>query len=103
PALGSAQGAWLMPPVGDAPVRLSAASACRAVPELTDRATPDHWRDHLIDQFSTLLADFDPAAVVGATDGYYLAAPAGPLLAALRGRAVLAVAARRPGVCHIAP
>ena len=51
---------WLMPPVGDAPVRLSASSACRAVPEMTDRATPDRWRDFLVDQFSALLVDFDP-------------------------------------------
>jgi glycine/D-amino acid oxidase-like deaminating enzyme len=94
PALGTAGGAWLMPPVADTPVRLSAASACRAVPEMTDRATPERWRDHLIGQFSGLLADFDPACVVGAADGYYLAAPpGGPLLASLGEGTVWAYAA----------
>jgi hypothetical protein len=84
-----------MPPVAGTPARLSAASACRAVPEMTDRATPDRWRDHLIEQFSTLLVDFDPAAVLAATDGYYLADPAlgTPLLVTLGGGAVLAYAA----------
>jgi glycine/D-amino acid oxidase-like deaminating enzyme len=95
PALGTAQGAWLMPPVADTPVRLSAASACRAVTQLTDRATPNRWRDHLIDQFSALLVDFDPAAVLGAADGYYLAdtASGGPLLATLDDGTVWAYAA----------
>ncbi|HEU4946139.1 MAG TPA: FAD-dependent oxidoreductase [Kribbella sp.] len=83
PSLGTSQGAWLIPPVGGTPVRLSAAGACRAVAELTDRETPASWRDHLVDHFSTLLVGFDPAAVIGARDGYYLAdtAGAGPLLA----------------------
>jgi len=36
PRFGTADGAWLVPPVAGAPVRLSAASACRAVTELTD-------------------------------------------------------------------
>jgi sarcosine oxidase len=83
--LGESGDAWLMPPVAGTPARLSAASACRAVPEMTDRVTPEPWRNHLIDRFATLLADFDPAAVTGATDGYYLTHPAsgGPLLAGL--------------------
>jgi glycine/D-amino acid oxidase-like deaminating enzyme len=85
--LGESGDAWLMPPVAGTPARLSAASACRAVPEMTDRVTPGEWRDHLIDRFAMLLADFDPAAVIGATDGYYLtdAASGGPLLADLGG------------------
>jgi glycine/D-amino acid oxidase-like deaminating enzyme len=83
PSLGTPQGAWLIPPAAGTPARLSAASACREVAEMTDRVTPDHWRAHLIQQFSTLIAGFDPAAVTGATDGYYLSAKtgAGPLLA----------------------
>jgi glycine/D-amino acid oxidase-like deaminating enzyme len=94
PSLGTGQGAWLMPPVADTPARLSAASACRAVPELTDRDTPGPWRDHLVEQFRALLADFDPAAVVGATDGYYLAATGGgPLLATSGGGTVWCYAA----------
>jgi len=83
--LGESGDAWLMPPVAGTPVRLSAASASRALPEMTDRVTPGEWRDHLIGRFAMLLADFDPAAVIGATDGYYLtdAASGGPLLADL--------------------
>lgn len=83
--LGEAGDAWMMPPVAGTPARLSAASACRAVAEMTDRVTPGVWRDHLIDRFAMLLADFNPAAVSGATDGYYLidAASGGPLLADL--------------------
>jgi sarcosine oxidase len=95
PSLGTGDGAWLMPPIADTPVRLSAASACRAVGELTDRETPDHWRDQLIDHFSTLLVDFDPAAVIGASDGYYLSDPdgVGPLLATFGDGRALAYAA----------
>lgn len=95
PAIGTAHGAWLIPPVADTPVRLSAASACRVVEGITDRGTPDHWRDHLIDHFSSLLADFDPAAVVGVTDGYYLAdaSSGGPLLATFGNGTVWAYAA----------
>lgn len=78
PRFGTADGAWLVPPVAGSPVRLSAASACRAVTELTDRETPPHWREHLIDVFRTRLTGFDPEAVIGATDGYYLADDRGP-------------------------
>jgi glycine/D-amino acid oxidase-like deaminating enzyme len=93
--LGRAGDAWLIPPVGQAPVRLSAASAARAVPEVTDRVTPPAWRDHLMNEFRTVLADFDPSAVLGATDAYYLAhdAGTGPLLARLGDGAVWAYAA----------
>jgi glycine/D-amino acid oxidase-like deaminating enzyme len=81
--LGESGDAWLMPKVAGTPLRLSAASACRTVPEMTDRGTPGLWRDHLVDRFANLLADFDPAAVLGCVDGYYLtdAASGGPLLA----------------------
>jgi glycine/D-amino acid oxidase-like deaminating enzyme len=83
--LGAGHDAWLMPPVGGTPVRLSAASACRPVPELTDRNTPAQWGEHLLDRFAGLLPDFDPAAVTGTTEGYYLTDEAGegPLLAEL--------------------
>jgi glycine/D-amino acid oxidase-like deaminating enzyme len=81
--LGEPGDAWLMPPVAGTPARLSAASACRTVPEMTDRGAPRQWQEHLIDRFATLLAGFDLAAVTGAADGYYLtdAASGGPLLA----------------------
>ncbi|MDQ1740151.1 MAG: hypothetical protein QOE53_1803 [Pseudonocardiales bacterium] len=83
--LGSTGDAWLMPPVAGTPVRLSAASACRTVAELTDRQTPGTWRTHLVRRFSALLTAFEPAAVTGATEGYYLTDEAGqgPLLVRL--------------------
>ena len=92
--LGSTGDAWLMPPVAGTPVRLSAASACRTVADLTDRQTPGTWRTHLIRRFSTLLTAFEPNAVTGATEGYYLTDESGqgPLLARL-GDAVWAFAA----------
>jgi glycine/D-amino acid oxidase-like deaminating enzyme len=93
--LGPDRDAWLMPPVAGTLVHLSTASACRAVPEVTDHGTPDHWRAHLAGRFSALLAGFDPAAVIGAADGYYLAETAtrGPLLAAADDGTVWAYAA----------
>jgi glycine/D-amino acid oxidase-like deaminating enzyme len=83
--LGSTGDAWLMPPVAGTSVRLSAASACRTVAEQTDRQTPGSWRTHLTRRFSTLLTAFEPAAVTGATEGYYLTDEAGqgPLLVRL--------------------
>ena len=92
--LGSTGDAWLMPPVAGTSARLSAASACRTVADLTDHQTPGTWRTHLTRRFSTLLTAFEPAAVTGATEGYYLTDEAGqgPLLAQL-GDAVWAFAA----------
>lgn len=78
PRFGTADGAWLIPPVGDAPACLSAAVTSRAVTQLTDRAAPDRWREYLVGRFGALLARFDPAAVIGAADGYYLSASPGP-------------------------
>jgi glycine/D-amino acid oxidase-like deaminating enzyme len=83
--LGPGHDAWMMPPVAGTPARLSAASACRVVAGMTGRETPAQWREHLVGRFAGLLAGFDPAAVTGAADGYYLASTAtgGPLLAGL--------------------
>ncbi|MEU8226552.1 FAD-dependent oxidoreductase [Kribbella sp. NPDC048915] len=82
--LGPAKDAWMMPKPAhsDAPLRLSAASACRPVDEMTDRTTPARWREHLERLFAEVLPDFDPAAVIGCVDGYYLADRTndGPLL-----------------------
>jgi glycine/D-amino acid oxidase-like deaminating enzyme len=93
--LGPERDAWIMPPVAGRPARLSAASACRPAAELSDRATPGEWRDHLAGRFGGMLAGFDPAAVVGSTEGYYLdaAAGGGPVLVGLGRGAVTAYAA----------
>ncbi|HEU5266534.1 MAG TPA: FAD-dependent oxidoreductase [Jatrophihabitans sp.] len=76
--------AWLMPPVAGAPARLSAASACRTVPELAGHDADPHWRAHLVARFGPLLTDFKPAAE-HAADGYYLTdeTSRGPMLAQL--------------------
>lgn len=83
--LGSTGDAWLMPPVAGTPVRLSAASACRTVSEMADRQTPVTWRNHLSRRFNALLTDFEPLAVTGTAEGYYLTDSTGqsPVLAQL--------------------
>jgi len=92
--LGAARDAWLIPPVAGGYARLSAASACRAVARMGGRQTPRQWRDHLAARFADLLDGFDPAAVTGAADAYYLdAAGGGPLLAVRADGAVTAYAA----------
>jgi sarcosine oxidase len=93
PALGTSHGAWLIPPVGDAPVRLSAASACRAVTGMTGDYAPTGWQVHLARQFSMLIADFEPSSVIGASDGYYLAHDGDPLFVLLAGDELMAYAA----------
>ncbi|HEV2887656.1 MAG TPA: FAD-dependent oxidoreductase [Jatrophihabitans sp.] len=83
--LGGSGDAWLMPPIAGTPVRLSASSACRTVPDMSDHQTPIAWRHHLIRLFGTVLTAFEPLAVTGATEGYYLTDEAGqgPLLVQL--------------------
>lgn len=86
--LGEAHDAWLMPAVAGAPARLSAASACRTVPTMTDHDSPGAWRDPLMARFAGLLAGFDQSAVTTADDGYYLTDEAGdgPMLVRLHDR-----------------
>lgn len=93
--LGGTRDAWVMPPIAGSPVRMSAHSACRSVPELTDYETPPRWREHLLKRFSTVLKDFDPEDVIAATEGYYLTDDTGhgPLLAELGDGTVLVYAA----------
>jgi glycine/D-amino acid oxidase-like deaminating enzyme len=83
--LGPERDTWLIPPVAGTAARLSAGSACRPVPAMTDRDAPARWREHLIERFATVLAGFDPGQVDGAGDGYYLSdrAGLGPRLAAI--------------------
>jgi sarcosine oxidase len=84
-SLGTEGGAWLVPPVAGTPLKLSAASACRVVPEIGDNTTPSCWRDHLVDAFTEVIPGFDAGWLVGARDCYYLsrAAARGPVLAVL--------------------
>lgn len=105
PRFGNSQGSWLIPPVAGAPARLSSGSSARVTPELSDHVTPARWRNQLISQFAALVPDFDPAAVVGAADGYYLAdaASGGPLLATFGDGLILAYAACGGMTFKVAP
>jgi glycine/D-amino acid oxidase-like deaminating enzyme len=93
--LGATGDAWLIPPVAGTSARLSAASASRAVAALDGRQTPRQWRDHLVARFADVLDDFDPGAVTGAADAYYLDVTegGGPLLTGSADGAVTAYAA----------
>jgi sarcosine oxidase len=93
PALGTPEGAWLQPPVAGTPLKLSAATGCRPVEDITDYATPPPMRDALAELFVPLIDGFEPSWVVEARDAYYLAATAAdgtghaPLLARIGERA----------------
>ena len=92
--LGADGGAWLVPPVVGTPLKLSAASACRTVDDVTDNATSGHWRDHLSAVFSDVLPGFRAEWLFDTRDCYYLAREltGGPMLALLGDR-VLSYAA----------
>ena len=96
-SLGADGGAWLVPPVAGTPLKLSAASACRVVPEIGDQTTPPYWRDHLIDAFSASIPGLTAGWLTGARDCYYLAraSAGGPMLAVLADRVVLVPGVRR--------
>jgi glycine/D-amino acid oxidase-like deaminating enzyme len=103
-SLGVRSGAWLVPPVADTPLKLSAASACRTVAELEDTATPLRWRDHLVEVFSELLPGFRGDWLFGARDCYYLArAAGGDAMVAALGGSVLSFAACGGGSFKFAP
>jgi glycine/D-amino acid oxidase-like deaminating enzyme len=95
PSLGTADGAWLVPPVAGTPLKLSAGQASRAVAALTDHVTPPRWRGGLVDAIGPRIAGFDPAWVSDARDFYYFAdtVTGGPLLARSGDEAVWAYAA----------
>jgi glycine/D-amino acid oxidase-like deaminating enzyme len=65
-------GTWLVPPVAGTQLKLSASTACRAVPELADHAAPARWRAHLSELFAGQIAGFGPDWVAAARDCYYL-------------------------------
>jgi glycine/D-amino acid oxidase-like deaminating enzyme len=95
PALGTPDGAWLVPPVAGTPLKLSTAQACRPVRRLTDHDTPAQWRQHLVSRWTALLDGFEPGWVSGARDCYYLAdsTTGGARLVQLGERAMWAYAA----------
>lgn len=71
-SLGTREGAWLVPPVADTPLKLSAESACRVVSELGDNSTAPYWRDYLIEVCGALLPGFREDWLFGARDYYFL-------------------------------
>jgi sarcosine oxidase len=92
--LGADGGAWLVPPVAGTPLKLSAASACRAVDTITDQATPPPWRDCLIDTWTRVISGFHEGWVSSTRDCYYLAhAPTGGAAVAYLSTSVLSFAA----------
>ncbi len=73
PSLGTAEGAWLVPPVGGAPLKLSAAVACRPAERTGDRTAPREVRARLVRHFASLLSGFRAEWIERAEDSYYLA------------------------------
>lgn len=53
PALGTEGGAWLIPPVAGTALKLTSATACRAVDGITDYATDPYWQRKLEKEFGT--------------------------------------------------
>lgn len=70
-------GAWLVPPVAGTDLKLSAATACRAVNRVTDHATSPAWRTRLAAAFWPRLVGFSHDWVVSARDCYYAASAGG--------------------------
>ncbi|MFJ1755062.1 FAD-dependent oxidoreductase [Kitasatospora sp. NPDC088134] len=105
PALGGPHGAWLVPPAGGTPLKLSAASACRPVDRIDGRAAPAPLREHLTELFRDLLDGFRADWVTGAQDAYYLAEESthGPRLVELRPGRAWAFAACGGGSFKLAP
>jgi glycine/D-amino acid oxidase-like deaminating enzyme len=73
PSFGTAEGAWLVPPVGGAPLKLSAAVACRPVERTGDRVAPREVQTRLVLHFISLLSGFRAEWIERAEDSYYLA------------------------------
>ncbi|UVS77489.1 FAD-binding oxidoreductase [Actinokineospora sp. UTMC 2448] len=87
-SLGPTEGAWLVPPIAGAALKLSADSACRVVDEVGDNTTPPHWRDHLIEVFADIVPGVRRDHVIDARDCYYLSREStkGAMVAALGDR-----------------
>ncbi|MFC9822280.1 NAD(P)/FAD-dependent oxidoreductase [Streptomyces erythrochromogenes] len=87
PALGTAGGARLVPPVAGAALTLTSATACRVVDGITGHDTDMSWQRRLEREFGDVLPGFGPAWVTAARDTYYAAftPTGGPLTVALGG------------------
>ncbi|MEU7724250.1 SidA/IucD/PvdA family monooxygenase [Streptomyces sp. NPDC040724] len=89
PALGTKGGAWLIPPVAGTALKLTSATACRVVDEITDHTTDPYWQRRLEKEFGDPLPGFNPAWVTAAKDAYYssFSETGGPLVVDLGGDA----------------
>ncbi|MFD8142290.1 NAD(P)/FAD-dependent oxidoreductase [Streptomyces sp. NPDC059708] len=87
PSLGTRRGAWLIPPVAGTALKITSASVCRTVDEITDYGTEDVFRRQLEAEFADLIPGIGPAWITDAKDAYYMsfADTGGPLLVALGG------------------
>jgi sarcosine oxidase len=73
PTLSPTRRSWLVPPAEEARLKLSAATACRRVAELTDRETPSRLRERVVAAFTGQLVGFDRSWITDARECYYLA------------------------------
>lgn len=105
PSLGTTYGAWLIPPVGSAPLKLSAAEACRVVQDVTTHDSMPEWTEQLTSRFRELVKGFQASWIVSARDCYYLddAISGSPVLFDLADGEVLAYAACGGGSFKYAP
>jgi glycine/D-amino acid oxidase-like deaminating enzyme len=102
-SIGRDGGTWLIPPVADTPLKISAASACRIATAVGNSQTPARWREHLTEVAAAAIPGFDTSWLAGARDCHYLAdASGGPVLAMLAGQ-VAAYAACGGGSFKFAP
>lgn len=103
PAIGD--GAWLIPPTGDAPLKLSAHSACRTVPDVTSHVAPPETIADLVSRFTALIPAFHAGWVTGARDCYYAADAhsGGPVVTELAEGSVIAHIACGGGSFKLAP
>ncbi|WP_241779633.1 NAD(P)/FAD-dependent oxidoreductase [Streptomyces natalensis] len=72
PALGTDTGAWLVPPVAGAPLKLSAHEVCRTVPGVDGGTADPAYTGLLRERFSRLIPAFRPEWVTEARDCHYL-------------------------------
>lgn len=88
-SIGRDCGTWLIPPVADTPLKISAASACRIAAAVDGKQTSERWWQHLTDVAAEALPGFDTSWLADARDCYYLAdASGGPQLAVLASQVV---------------
>ncbi|WP_126641930.1 NAD(P)/FAD-dependent oxidoreductase [Embleya hyalina] len=104
-ALDAGSGAWLVPPVADAPLGLSAHEVARVVPSLAGRDAAVRWTRTLRERFAPLVPGFHPGWITGARDCYFVAdaVTGGALLLDLADGEVFADAASAGGSFKFAP